>query len=68
MRLLKLVDRLTDEERAFAARVMDECGVSRYQLAVSLKKRQKPARRISVLVNRIETLRQSFLKSKKASL
>jgi len=122
--LLKLVDRLTDEEKAFAARVMDECGVSRYQLAVSLyvyalpeevkaelsklsvnlshlrimlekrlapdevlkfarmvhekgltvselrrvidlKKRQEPARRSSVLVNRIETLRQSLLRSKK---
>ncbi len=34
--LLKHPDRLSDEDRAFVAKVMDRCGVTKYQLAVSL--------------------------------
>lgn len=34
--LLKYPDRLSDNERALAAKVMERCGVTRYQLAVSL--------------------------------
>jgi len=36
LNLLKYPDRLSDEERAFVAKVMEECGVSKYQLAISL--------------------------------
>ena len=36
LNLLKYPDRLSDEEKAFVAKVMERCGVSRYQLAISL--------------------------------
>ena len=34
--LLKHPDRLSDEDKAFVAKIMDRCGVTKYQLAISL--------------------------------